>query len=199
MDLESAFQNNGIIKKGHFPLRSGKHSDTYVCKDLLFCYPLLFGRVIRGMYSLILKNGLISSYDLITGPPMSGAMMASCLAFHSRDGSIFPEKIDGSIVFRRGFDRILPGKKVLLIEDVTTTGGSVQRTVRAVQKHGGEVPAVIVLWNRGNVKSEEYPIYSLIDREIPSWEPKNCPLCKEGLPLYNPKEQDLNMCSNKRR
>ena len=186
MDLEIAFQDSGIVKKGHFPLRSGKHSDTYVHKDLLFCDPALFLQVVKGITGMYLTKCPFCNF--VTGPPMSGAMLAAATAFYLEKGFAFPEKIGGGLIaFRRGFGPFLSKKSVLLIEDVTTTGGSILRTVKAIQKHGGYIAAVIVLWNRGNVQSKEYPIHSLINREIPSWEPKDCPLCKQGISLDNPK------------
>lgn len=97
------------------------------------------------------------------------------------------KKPEGPMQFQRGYDKLIPGTRVVIVEDVITTGGSVQKTIDAVTKLGGKVVKVIVIWNRSGWEPEYYSIVSLINRKVESWLPSECPLCKKGLPLQDPK------------
>jgi orotate phosphoribosyltransferase len=190
VELTESFELANVIKHGHFKLTSGRHSDTYINKNLITTDAVLFNVV---MIKLMCKTLEFDNYNLITGPATAGAVLAAALATTQNKAFIYPEKIinpdatDFTMQFRRGFDKIMRNKRILLIEDVITTGGSVQKTIDSIEHNGGRLVGVIAIWNRSGWEPSNYKIESLINEPVDSWEPDECPLCKEGVLLTDPK------------
>jgi len=189
MSLIQTFEKYGIIKHGHFKLTSGRHSDTYINKNKITTDAELFKSIMLKLMCRTLKFDC----DVITGPAIAGATLASALAIMKNKAFVFPEKNTSTntgnftMQFRRGYDKFIRNKQILLIEDIITTGGSVQKTIDSIIINGGKLVGVLAIWNRSGWKPSNYPIESLINQPVGSWEPKNCPLCKDGVILTDPK------------
>ena len=197
MELKNILIERNVVKQGHFLLNSGKHSDYYVNKDSIYCDPELFHCVIHLMIRK--SHDLISdgySYEVITGPAIAGAILAAPFAYEMKAKFVYPEKIGNGMEFRRGYDKVLLGKRVLVVEDIVTTGASLFKTIRAVRACGGIVDKAICIWNRSNIvgetgnKGDDFELISLINQEVKSYDANECPLCGK-IPLVNPKDNSI--------
>ncbi|MGI6677510.1 MAG: orotate phosphoribosyltransferase [Dehalobacterium sp.] len=181
------FKESGAMLEGHFLLTSGKHSDRYIQCAQVLQYPddtsLLCQEIARRFnYDLV---------DLVIGPAMGGILVAFETARYLGVKAIFAERENGRMTLRRGFT-IEPGQRVLVVEDVITTGGSVQEVIDLVHAQGGEVVGVGVLVDRSGGKVDfGVKIESVISMEVTTWEPEQCPLCKEGSPAIKPGSRGL--------
>lgn len=171
-----------VIKRGHFLLKSERHSEQYINKDVIYSNPRLFKTTIIKFISLI--GDFMPYVDIITGPAVGGSLLALPISLHFNKIFIYPEKIGNSMVFRRGYDKLLNNKVVWIIEDIVTTGGSIEKTKKAIEDNNGTVYGISCICNR-----QDYPnIKSLINYNIKSYPKDDCPLCRKGIPLQNPKE-----------
>jgi len=187
MKLKELFEKYGVIKTGHFQLTSGKHSSQYINKDAIYSNPRLFKIIVARIGNEIGKY--LDLFDIITGPAIAGAVLAAPISLQFINKVfIYPEKIDSEMVFRRGYDRILKDKKVWIIEDIITTGGSIEKTIIAIEKCGGKVIGISAIWDRRRSCVDGNIVLSLINEFVPSYYPNECPDCKVGKPLQNPKE-----------
>ncbi len=186
--LLEKFKKTNIIKDGHFKLTSGRHSGVYNDKDALYSSQYFYETVCQLTDRLIPER-----YDFITGPAVAGAVLASAVCHdinaHSLETCrfVYPEKIAGEMKFRRGYDKLLDGKNVLIVEDVITTGGSIVKTIESIEYNGGVVVEIIAIWNRSDWRHEDIPTISLFNEPAISWTPEHCPLCQNGIPLIDPK------------
>ncbi len=202
MNLVEAFEKEGVILKGHFKLTSGRHSNLYINKDRIFTKNYLFRECVDQIVDIISKEYKTNQYDIITGPAIAGSTLAAPIAMFVKKDFVYPEKNirliyssktsglfedNKSMKFRRGYDKKIKNKKVIITEDIITTGGSVQQTIKAIEKCNGTVVGVISIWNRTNWKPMTSSIHSLINDEIHSWLPDECPDCKNGIVLQDPK------------
>jgi len=183
LDLAKYFRKRGVILEGHFKLTSGRHSNKYVNKDAAFSDSLLFGEI----YHQLINASFDFTCDVMTGPAIAGAVLAAPIALFTRKTFVYPEKINGEMVFRRGYDKVIEGQKVLIIEDIITTGSSVIKTIKAIEECGGFPAGVVAIWNRSGWTSEVCPTMSLIEESVESWTPEECPLCYHDVPLQDPK------------
>ena len=166
--------------EGHFLLSSGKHSDGYVQCAKLLMYPDKAEKAIKE----IVKKLEGVDFDIVVGPAMGGIIVSYELGRQTGKQSIFAERENGEMKLRRGFT-IEKGQKVLIAEDVVTTGKSSYEAIKAVEDNGGEVVAIACIVDRssGDIK---YPIYSGVKLNINTYEKENCPLCKENIPVVKP-------------
>lgn len=180
-------EEEGVVLQGHFLLNSGMHSSRYVNKDAMFSNPELFKDVSNGLLELLACD--INEFDAITGPAIAGAILAAPLALMLHKIFVYPEKTEDGrgMVFRRGYDKVLKGKRLAIIEDIMTTGNSVQRTMTSAESCGATITRVITIWNRFNIRFDNIRVFSLINKEIESYTESFCLLCKSGVPLTNPK------------
>jgi len=185
------YKDTGVILTGHFLLRSGRHSDTYINKDAIFSHPRTFHKTARAIYYEILRTCRIDGNLVVTGPALAGAVLAAPISLYLDVTFVYPEKIEDKMVFRRGYDQKIPGKNVIVIEDVITTGGSVQLTIDEVLRLGGTPSGVFAIWNRSGWQPKECGITSLITELVASWSPEECPLCQKGISLQDPKRLEL--------
>ncbi|MEX1169358.1 MAG: orotate phosphoribosyltransferase [Chloroflexota bacterium] len=197
---EALFRSSGAFRDGHFQLKSGRHGDAYVEKFQVLQDPAatselcaLFAAHGRGGDSETLV-------DLVAGPTTGGVILAFETARQLGVRSIFAEEVradDGSTrrEFRRGF-RIEPGERVLLVDDILTTGGSLQAMLPAVETAGGVIVECLVLVDRSGGRAtltspssgRTYPLRSLWWLDLPTYEPgpASCPSCAAGVPLETP-------------
>jgi len=190
--LHQVQQLEGGIQHGHFALTSGRHSDQYINKDALFRSPL-FNSIIFQLAD-VCHSFPINSTTIITGPAVAGAILAAPVWFHlyrryhpTELGFVYSEKINGRLVFHRGYDRHLQGKQVVIIEDIITTGGSVSSIATLITKYGGTVIGCACIWNRLGWNPFDFSTKALINEMVDSWTPEECPLCKNNIPLTSPK------------
>ncbi len=178
--LKELLKETGALLEGHFLLSSGKHSDGYIQCAKLLMYPDKAEKAI-GMIAEKLKD---IDFDLVVGPAMGGIIVSYELARQMGKPSIFVEREDGEMTLRRGFD-IKPGQKVLITEDVVTTGKSSYEAIKVVEDNGGEVVGIacVVDRSKGDIK---YPIFSGAKVDLNIYEKEECPLCKKGEDIIKP-------------
>lgn len=179
-EMMKVIKKTGAILKGHFLLSSGLHSDTYFQMALIFQYPE-YGEFVCRKLAEKFKDKKI---NLVVGPAIGGIIISYELGRVLSARSIFTERENGKMCLRRGF-KIEKGEKVLICEDVITTGGSVKEVIDIVEKEGGKIEGIACIVKRGIVQLP-YPLISLIEVEVKSFQPSECPLCKEGIPLVKP-------------
>jgi len=200
------FKGKKALLKGHFLLSSGLHSDTYLQCALALQYPDLAEK----LASLLVKKFLstyqptclavrrvnLSTIGLVVSPALGGIVIGQEVARVLGCRAIFTERENGKMTLRRGF-QIKKGEKILVVEDVITTGGSTKEVIDAVRNAGGEIVGIACIIDRtgliglpkrqggGQVKFD-YPLISLLKLEIENYAPQNCPLCKKNIPLVKP-------------
>ncbi len=180
-NVKEMFERSGALLNGHFLLASGLHSPVYWEKALVIQYPEYTEKLCKMIAGHYKKSGV----QVVAGPTTPGIILSYVTAKHLGVRGVFAEKDDatGARVFRRGFE-IKPGEKVLVVDDVMTTGGSVSEVVAAIRKLQGEVIGVGVLVLRSS-KEPDFgaPFYACLKTEVVTYQPDNCPLCKQGVPL----------------
>jgi orotate phosphoribosyltransferase len=175
------------IRSGHFVLTSGRHSGSYVQCARFLEDPALTTRLAQTAVDR-LPAGL--DIDLVAAPAVGGLIIGFAVAQALGVKFIFSERENGRMVFRRAFE-VRPGARVLVVEDVVTTGGSVAEVIDLVRTAGGTVVGVVSIIDRGGEKKFASPFWPLLTLEVESWEPEECVLCTENLPLTSPGSRRL--------
>ncbi len=179
-------KENGAITEGHFRLSSGLHSDTYVQSVKVLQHPDL-GRRLGDELAALFGGETI---DVVIAPALGGVVIGYMVALALSRRMVFAERREGEFVLRRG-QELLAGERALLIEDVITTGGSVEEVAALVRRCGAEPVAVGALVERGPARKLSMPKKALVELDIGSWQPEECPLCAQGLPLQSPGSRHL--------
>ncbi len=183
--LVNLLDDVGALLHGHFLLASGRHSDRYVEKFALLRWPRQVEEVCRELLSRLPW----STIEAVVGPTTGGLLLAfECARQLGVQAAYAERETEGSTrrVIRRGAC-FRPGMRVLVVDDVLTTGGSVRETLRALAEYPIEICGVAVLVDRSTEPVElGVPLVALLRLEIASWLPSDCPLCKEGVPLVKP-------------
>jgi orotate phosphoribosyltransferase len=178
----AALKEADAIRTGHFVLTSGRHSDTYVQCARILEDPALTTRLAEAAIER-LPEGL--GIDLVAAPAVGGLIIGFAVAQALGVKFIFSEREQGSMVFRRAF-AVPERARVLVVEDVVTTGGSVGEVIDLVRRAGGEVVGVVSLIDRGGEKKFDAPFWPLLRLEVESWTADACSLCAGGVPKYSP-------------
>ena len=181
--VEQMFEKSGAVLKGHFLLTSGLHSPIYWEKARVLQYPEYTEKLCRMIADHFRKAGV----QVVAGPTTPGIILAYETARQLGVRGIFAEKDDaGGRAFRRGF-RIDPGERVLVVDDILTTGGSVREVIAAVNRLGGKLAGVGVLVDRSQQKIDfGAPFYNCHRAEEIAYPADKCPLCATGIPLVRP-------------
>ncbi len=180
--IKSIFLDTGAMLTGHFLLTSGRHSDRYIQCARALQYPARAGVLCRELASRFAGENI----TVVAGPATGGIIVSYETARALGVRGIFTERENGAMAFRRGFS-IDPGERVLVVEDVITTGGSVLEVIEAVRRQGGIVAGAGVLVDRSNGKVDlGVRLESLLALEVMSYSPQDCPLCREGIPPVKP-------------
>ncbi len=197
---EALFRSSGAFRQGHFQLESGRHGDAYLEKFQVLQDPAATSELCRFFAAHGQGGDGEPLVDLVAGPTTGGAILAFETARQVGVRSIFAEEVgtaDGETrrEFRRGF-RIEGGERVLLVDDILTTGGSLLAMLPAVEDAGGEIVECVILVDRSGGRSaltssstgRTYPLRSLWQLDLPTFEPgaATCPPCAAGLPLDTP-------------
>ncbi|MFA5062139.1 MAG: phosphoribosyltransferase family protein [Patescibacteria group bacterium] len=190
-EILDLFASLGAIITGtHVVYKSHKHGSTYVNKDAIYPHTRAISVLCRRIANdcALTKAGI----EVVVGPAMGGIILSQWVAHHlSTFGTdevlaVYAEKNGDDFIIKRGQDKLLKDKRVVVVEDVLTTGGSVKKVVQAVRDCGGHVDCVFALCNRGGVTASmiDAPILcSLVNVTMDAFDPADCPLCRGHVPI----------------
>jgi orotate phosphoribosyltransferase len=172
-----------IITGSHVVYTSGRHGSAYVNKDAVYPDTARVAELCALLAAAVRDAGI----EVVCGPAMGGIILAQWTGHHLDRPAVYAEKAaDGSMVLRRGYDRLVAGRRVLVVEDVLNTGGSLRATVRAVEGAGGTVVAAAALCNRGGVRAADLGVprlVTLLELPLDSFDATDCPLCRARVPI----------------
>jgi len=191
MDIKKIYEKSNALLKGHFLLSSGKHSLYYLRSAKVLENPETAEILAKELAKKIKESNL--EIDLVCSPALGGILAGYELAIALKVKFIFTERQNGEMVLRRGFE-VKKGQKVLICEDIITTGGSALESAVEIEKKGGVVVGFAALANKGicslagsgkEPKKEcklpaDLPLFALADFDFAVYEPIECPLCKSG-------------------
>jgi orotate phosphoribosyltransferase len=183
-EVERVFRESGAFREGHFILASGRHSPLYLEKFQVLQRPVETERLCAALASW----AKVLDVETVAGPTTGGIILAHEVARQLGVRAIYAERRENGTgrEFRRGF-ALRPGERVVVVDDIMTTGGSVQETVEAVRSAGGHVAGAAVLVDRsGGAADVGVPIEALWRLGIPSYAPAECPLCAKGIIATHP-------------
>ena len=179
-EVEDLLIETSAIMEGHFLLTSGLHSPRYVEKFNVLQKPVYTEKLCRAMAEKF-KDANI---ETVVGPVTGGILLAHETGKALCTRAIFTERENGKMTFRRGFT-LHEGERVLIVEDIVTTGGSIREVIDVVKEHGGIPVAVSMLVDRSGGKATfgDVPSTALLHMDVQTYKPEECPLCKAGIPM----------------
>lgn len=185
-ELVAEFERMGALLEGHFVLTSRpdgspnrRHGNAYVNKDVISSFP---NDVYEIAGYVADQNSWHGKVDLVVAPAVGAIVFGSMIANAAGARFAYAEPDGDELVFNRGFASLIkPGVRVVIAEDIVTSGSTVSKMIEAVQKLGGEVVAVIILWQRGEVDLKGVPIIALVKKEYSTSTAEECELCREGV------------------
>jgi orotate phosphoribosyltransferase len=182
-EITKVLEQVGAVRTGHFELTSGRHSGTYIQCALILEHPKHAEQLGRALAELFKDLNVAC----VVSPALGGILVGYEVARALGVRSLFSERDkSGQMALRRGF-QIQPGERVLVIEDVWTTGGSTRETIGVVEQEGGLVVAAGALIDRtGGTLELNVSARALLEMEVPSYEPDDCPLCRAGALVVRP-------------
>ena len=185
---ENLFISSGAILNGHFQLTSGLHSPIYWEKFRILQYPEYTSQLCQ----MIATNFSNDEVEVVIGPTTGGIILSYEVARYLGTRGIFAEKIaNGSRALKRGFE-IKPGERVLLVDDVFTTGKSIMEVVDVINRSRGKLVGIGVLVDRSEKPlGIDIPVYSCIRSETITYRSDKCPLCEQGVPLVKPGSSEV--------
>ena len=181
-EIENLFIESGALKEGHFKLTSGLHSSKYVDKFKILSKPRLASPLLTEMAERW-KN---SSIELVVGPAVGGIILSYEIARQLGCDGIFLERKNGKMALSRGFS-IEKSQRILLVEDVVTTGGSVNEVCEVLKQLGGEIAGISLMVDRSGGKVDfGIKTDSLLQLDLELFEPESCPMCSDEIELETP-------------
>ena len=197
MNVEQVYKDANALPDGHFLLASGNHSSRYLQSAKVLEYPKKAALLTDALAQMIKDAGV--EVDTVCAPALGGVLAGYELARSLDVRSIFVEKKEGGMELRRGFE-VAKGEKIIICEDIITTGGSALKAAQAIEALGGEVVAFASLANRGfckrvggndRAKAEcalpsNIPLFALDDFSFEMYSPEECPLCTDGSTAIKP-------------
>ena len=182
-EIEQLLKDTGVIMDGHFLLTSGLHSSRFMQCSQLLQFPERAQKICQMLAEPYQGDGV----NVVIGPAMGGVILAYETARALNARAIYAEPVEGKMALRRGF-KVSPGEKVLVVEDAVTTGGSVSKVLALLESIGVAAVGIAVMVDRSAGRVDfGLPAHSLLQVEIESFKPEQCPLCLEGIPLQKPK------------
>jgi orotate phosphoribosyltransferase len=175
------FKRVGALLEGHFRLTSGLHSPGYLQCALVLQHP----REAEACGAALAQRVFPLGATVVLSPALGGIVIGQEVGRGLGVRAIFAERQDGRLTLRRGFE-IEPDDKVLVVEDVVTTGGSTRETIEVARAAGAEVVGAASIIDRGVAQRLDVPYLSLAEVSLPTYEPERCPLCQAGQPLVKP-------------
>lgn len=197
MDIKKIYMDANALLEGHFKLSSGNHSQFYLQSAKVLEDPKTAKLLADALAKEIRASGL--EVDCVCAPALGGLIAGFALATALDVRFIFAERVNGEMSIRRGFE-VAQGERVLMCEDIITTGGSAMEAAAVVKELGGEIVGVAALANRGFCKREgsdittksncklpqDIPFFALADFTFEMYAPQECPLCKDGSEAIKP-------------
>lgn len=179
-EVKAIFLKTQAIMEGHFLLTSGLHSPLYVEKFNVLQHPEYTEQLCQALADMFRDCDI----ETVVGPMTGGILLAHETGKALGTRAIFTERENGRMTFRRGF-LLHAGERVLIVEDIVTTGGSVQEVIDVVRENGGIPVAVGMLVDRsgGTVKFGDVPYKALLHLDVETYAPADCPLCQQGVPM----------------
>ena len=197
MDIEKIYKDSNALLEGHFKLSSGKHSEYYLQSARVLEHPDVASKIMQELAKEIKKSNI--KVDTICSPAIGGLLAGYELARALGVRFIFTERVNGVMTLRRGFE-VEEGEKILICEDIITTGGSALEAAAEVEKKGANVVGFAAIANRGLCKRvgsdkeakeecklpKDLPLFALGDFVFETYEPDECPMCKAGSEAIKP-------------
>jgi len=181
-EVINIFEEHKALLKGHFKLSSGLHSEKYLQCALVLQFPDMAESLAKELAARFRGEKI----DVVVGPALGGVTLAYEVARTLHVRGVFTERQDGKMVLRRGFS-IQKGEKVLVVEDVVTTGGSTKEVVEVVKNSGGMVVGVGSIIDRSGERIDFGSRFeALASIKVETFKEETCPLCREGLPVTKP-------------
>ena len=189
-----------IITNSHIVYTSGLHGSAYVNKDAVYPHTKVISALCRSIAEQFADDGV----EVVIAPAIGGVIISHRVADHLSEITgrevlgVYAEKEHNNenlpdfprgeyFVIKRGYDKLIKGKHVLVVEDILTTGGSVKKVIEATRAIGGEVVGLGVLCNRGRITPQDVggvpKLFALMNVKLDSWPEANCPLCIQGVPI----------------
>ncbi|MGZ8709851.1 MAG: orotate phosphoribosyltransferase [Thermoanaerobaculia bacterium] len=182
LDVQALLNNTGALLQGHFRLSSGLHSPNYVQCAVLLQHP----RNAKALGEALARLVRPRKPEKIVAPAMGGLIIGYTVAEALDVPMVFTERKDGEMTLRRGF-KINRGERLVIIEDVVTTGKSTRETAAVIAKHGGLVFGYGSILNRsGQENPFDHPYDSLLTLALETWQEGSCPLCAKGVAIDSP-------------
>lgn len=178
-EVTELFERYGVLHTGHFRLSSGRHSDTY-----LQCARILEHPRITVSLGDALANRYPDRAEVVASPALGGILIGNAVAYALGCRFVFCERVDGTMTLRRG-QAIATGERVIVVEDVITTGGSAVEVIALAEAAGASVLGVAALVDRTE-GPPPFHLEALLRVRATSWDPADCPLCARGEPLHTP-------------
>lgn len=185
-EVLNTFQERGALLTGHFLLSSGLHSPRYLQCALVLQFPDVAAQLCSALAEKVRNDDRIGRIDAVIAPALGGVIVAHETARALRVRALFTERQEKAMTLRRGF-AIEPGERLLVVEDVVTTGGSTREVMEVVAARGGVVAGAGSLIDRsGGSVDLGVPRHALATLEVPTYSPDDCPLCREGSTAIKP-------------
>lgn len=176
------FRASGALLEGHFRLSSGLHSNGYLQCALVLQHP----RTAATLAERLALTAAAWTPDAVLSPALGGVVIGHEMGRALGIRAMFAERQDRTLLLRRGF-AISPGERILVVEDVVTTGLSTRETIEVARAAGAVVVGAASLVNRsGGTADVGVPLVSLVSLDLPTWQESACPLCAQGVPVVKP-------------
>ncbi len=188
-EIKEIFREKGALQEGHFELSSGYHSDKYVQCARVLQYPDSAQKLAQELVKSAAESIDIEEIDVVVGPAVGGIILAYSVALEMGVRAVFSERKHDDMEFRRG-QKPFSGEKALVVDDVMTTGGSLQELVDLVAVHGAETVGLAVLVDRSEEKklkiARDIPLASVFQLDLEVYSPEKCPMCSRNQSLDKP-------------
>ncbi len=195
-----------VIADSHIVYTSGKHGTAYVNKDAVYPHTAETSRLCRAIAERFADDNV----QVVIAPAIGGVILSQWTAHHLTEINghevlgVYAEKSEGgdTFVIKRGYDKLIAGKNVLVVEDVLTTGGSAKKVVEATRATGGNVVGLGVLCNRGGITPQDVAdvpkLTALVNVQLDAWAEAECPLCEQNIPINTDVGKGLEFLARKR-
>ncbi|HID37415.1 MAG TPA: orotate phosphoribosyltransferase [Ghiorsea sp.] len=182
-EMLQMYEDAGALLNGHFVLSSGRHSARYLQSALVLMHP----SNATALASELIKRVNADDYDMVVSPAIGGLVIGQEVARQLNKPFIFTERKEGEMQMRRGFS-IPKDAKLLVVEDVITTGGSVRECIAVVREYGGNPTTVLAVVDRAPQQEDRFdmPHHTVIALDVETFNTDDCPMCKEGTPAIKP-------------
>jgi orotate phosphoribosyltransferase len=186
----SLFKECDALLQGHFKLTSGKHSGWYFEKIRLIEKPHVLERIVSLLVEKIANDGL--AFDYIISPAYGAIAIGFLAALKLGKKFAFTQRVEERMAFRPGWTGLEKGEHAIIVEDILTTGGSIQEVAEALKQRGMSIAGIYVLVDRtaGEVLIKGKPVSGLLALKVEAFEPETCPFCRDGVPLTKPGASD---------